>query len=386
MQAAPIVVGAGPVGLCAALRIVQCGAPVIVLEKRDRLSSASKASTLHPPTLEILHALGVWTPGGGGEIVDRVQFRERDAGVVAEFALSALAGETSFPYRLHLEQAEITPLLLDALRRSGRAEIHFDATFEGLEDTREGVNARVRVAGETHVLHGSCVVGADGAHSAVRAAMGADFEGAAYANRVVRLMTRAPLEEHLPELAPLTYLFAPAGSASLLKMPDCWRIILRGATGLSDAEAANAARCKAEVADYVSMPSCALDDLRADVFGVEKRVASVFARSRAFLIGDAAHITNTRGGMNMNCGVHDAWALGARLAEAWRSGDFEPAHAIAQERRRVASEVLIPRTDSRVSGAREWLAQVRALAADKEASLVYLRETCMLDMAERPAL
>jgi 2-polyprenyl-6-methoxyphenol hydroxylase-like FAD-dependent oxidoreductase len=311
----------------------------VVLEKRQALSKASKASTFHPPSLEILHALGAWSPGQGGEIVDRVQFRERDAGVVAELNLALLQGETAFPYRVHLEQAELTPVLL-RLAQSLGVEVRFGVEFETLTQSGNGVTLTYREGETTKSLAASAVIGADGARSRMRTEIGAAFEGADYASRVLRLMTKAPLERSIDGLASLTYLFAPAGSISLLKMPDCWRIILRVAAELSDKAVLDPAWFESELARFLPMSRDALGEIEADVFAVGKRVAARYADGRAFIIGDAAHITNTRGGMNMNCGIHDAWALGARLAEAYASGDFAPAQACAEARRRVALEQL----------------------------------------------
>ena len=57
-----VISGAGPVGLSAAVALVNAGIPCVVLEKRESLSTASKASTFHPPTLEIFDEFGIIDP------------------------------------------------------------------------------------------------------------------------------------------------------------------------------------------------------------------------------------------------------------------------------------------------------------------------------------
>lgn len=383
MGAPIVVIGAGPVGLCLALRIAQSGAAVLVLEKRAGLSKASKASTFHPPTLEILNALGVWDESGRqGQVVSRVQFRDSAAGVAAEFDLALLADETQFPFRLHLEQAGLTPILLAALERHPLAQVRFGAEAAGLTQHPDGVQVRL-ASGD--VVEAALVVGADGAHSAVRDWISAAFEGADYPSRVLRLMTRAPLDVLCPGAAPLTYLFSGAESCSFLKMSDCWRIILRAPAALSDAVVLSRDWWGKMLPLFFDCPLERLEPIEADVFTVGKRVAQRYHDGRVFIVGDAAHITNTRGGMNMNCGIHDAWALGERLARVWRGeAELALAQACADARRAVALEQLIPRTDRSVIGGGAWLEQVRALAADETASRAYLLETSMLDMAERP--
>ena len=57
-----VVVGAGPVGMCAATALVQLGVPVLVLEAGHQLSAESRASTFHPPSLELLDTIGAYEP------------------------------------------------------------------------------------------------------------------------------------------------------------------------------------------------------------------------------------------------------------------------------------------------------------------------------------
>ena len=54
-----LIVGAGPVGMSAGLALAQAGVPVTIMERLDDLSTESRASTFHPPTLELLNQLGV---------------------------------------------------------------------------------------------------------------------------------------------------------------------------------------------------------------------------------------------------------------------------------------------------------------------------------------
>jgi 2-polyprenyl-6-methoxyphenol hydroxylase-like FAD-dependent oxidoreductase len=150
-----VVAGAGPVGLTAALLLADAGVPVTVLEKRAELSAASKASTFHPPTLAILHHLGVLDAvRDRGAVARRVQYRTGE-GVFAEFSLDALAGETAFPYRLHLEQAQVTPLLLARLRTHAHARVLFGAEVLDVAAEEGGARAHIRHAGVEETIAGA---------------------------------------------------------------------------------------------------------------------------------------------------------------------------------------------------------------------------------------
>ena len=376
-----IVAGAGPVGLTAALFLADAGIPVTVLEKRPTLSAASKASTFHPPTLAILHHLGVLDEvRHKGRTVERVQFRTSRDGVFAEFALDTLSGETAFPYRLHLEQADVTPIILDRLRSHLHATVHFDAELRDVAKGNGHAIAHIRRNGVDEVLTGAFLIGADGSRSDVRRALGITFEGEDYPDKILRVMTSDDLAALLPGIAPVTYLFNGTKSVSFLRMADCWRIILRVSKEVDDAMALDPDWILARLAEVI--PGC--DRLPAvlmkDIYGVSKRVAQRYRDGRALLIGDAAHITNTRGGMNMNSGLHDAFAVAQAIIAASGGGDRQIVDDAVDERRRVATQMLIPRTDRNVAGGDAWLDHVRSMAADPAQALAYLRSTAMLDM------
>jgi 2-polyprenyl-6-methoxyphenol hydroxylase-like FAD-dependent oxidoreductase len=368
-----IVAGAGPVGLTAALTLARGGAEVMLLEKRDGLNTASRASTFHPPTMEILDRLGAVAPLlAEGVLVDRIQYRAPD-GVFAEFPLAMLASETRFPFRRHLEQARVTPALAAGLAGLPNAALRFGAEVVGVAQAPDGL--RVSLADGT-TLGADALVGADGGRSAVRQALGIGFPGITYAQRVLRLMTTDDLTLLLPGLAPISYLHHEGRSLSFLRMPECWRIIIRVPPETPDAAALDDAWILARLRDCLQAWDRVPATIHRDVYAASRHLAERLHTGRAFLAGDAAHLTNTRGGMNMNAGIHDAWAI----AQALLAGGVPAAQEAAETRHAVARDLLLPRTDRSVSGGEGWLERVRATAAEPDAARAFLREGTMLDM------
>jgi len=376
-----LVAGAGPVGLTAALLLADAGIPVTVAEKRPSLSAASRASTFHPPTLAILDRLGVLDDvHDRGQVADRLQYRTAADGVFAEFSMDTLRDETAFPYRLHLEQAQVTPIILDRLRRHPHVRVLFDAELQEVTQHGNTVVARVRHGAGSETLDGAFLVAADGSRSDVRRVLGIPFDGEEYPDKILRVMTSDDLDVLLPGIAPVTYLFNRERSVSFLRMADCWRIILRVPKDVDDEQALAPDWILARLQEV--MPNCQRlpTVLMKDIYGVAKRVAARYREGRIVLVGDSAHVTNTRGGMNMNCGIHDAFAIAHAIIAELRGEGPAVVEATAVERRRVATQLLIPRTDRNVAGGLAWLDQVRAMAGNPAKTVAYLRSTAMLDM------
>ena len=82
-----LIAGAGPVGLVAAAQLVRQGVPVTVLESGSELSSESRASTFHPPTLDMLHEIGAAEPLiAQGLVAPKLQYRSKRDGIIAQFS------------------------------------------------------------------------------------------------------------------------------------------------------------------------------------------------------------------------------------------------------------------------------------------------------------
>jgi 2-polyprenyl-6-methoxyphenol hydroxylase-like FAD-dependent oxidoreductase len=374
-----LVAGAGPVGLYAAAALARRGVAVTVLERREALSVASRASTFHPPTLEMLDELGIFAPLlPQGVRVDRIAYLDEAGAVAARLEFPLLAGATRFPFRWHMEQAKVTPALAVALCAQPGCALRFKAEIVDVARAGEGIRA---VLADGASLDGDFLLACDGAHSRVRDAVGIAAEGQDYAHRVLRVITTIDLDHGTG--AGMIYIHAADGSCSLLRMPGLWRVILRIPEGEDEAVAMEPARVAARVRRFLPWAPDPLPVMSMDVFSVSRAVARRYRSGRVLVLGDAAHVTNTRGGMNMNCGIHEAATLAGNLAAVLHGTQPDAAlDAWAEARARVAQQALIGRTDAVVTQTGPaLLARMAAIAADPAATRSYLIEASMLDIA-----
>ena len=94
-------------------RTVRGGLPVTVFEAGPDLSEESRASTFHPPTLDMLDQLGAAEPLiAQGLTAPQFQYRTKAHGVLAQFDFGAIADVTAHPYRVQCEQSKLTRILL----------------------------------------------------------------------------------------------------------------------------------------------------------------------------------------------------------------------------------------------------------------------------------
>src|SRR5215471_8375850 len=101
-----LIAGAGPVGLTAAANLVRNGVPATVFEAGSDLSEESRASTFHPPTLDMLDLLGAAKPLiAQGLTAPQFQYRSKHHGVLGQFDFAAIADATRHPFRVQCEQS-----------------------------------------------------------------------------------------------------------------------------------------------------------------------------------------------------------------------------------------------------------------------------------------
>ncbi len=361
-----LIVGAGPVGLVAAASLAEKGIPSTIVEASRDLPRDLRASTFHPPTLDMLDRLGLGAAlVEQGLVCPQWQFRDRNEGVIATFDLSILADATAHPYRLQCEQWKLTGMLRDLVERSGLVDIVYEATALDVAQDEDGVRLSVeRPDGATETLTGRYLIGADGARSVVRKALDVAFDGLTIPEIFLSMSTHFDFGAAIDDLAPIAYITDPQEWAVLLRTPTLWRVLLPTDPSLSEDDIKDPQVMESRLQKLCPQAGT-YDIAHATAYRVHERVAERYVAGRVFLAGDAAHLNNPLGGMGMNGGIHDAVNLAGKLAEVWHGAPQESVVRYERQRRKVALETVQATT----------LRNRRMLAErDPEARAAYHRE------------
>ena len=387
-----LIAGAGPVGMMSALALGRAGIRVTLLESAAGLNRDLRASTFHPPTLDMLAKYGLTSSLIEQGLVARfTQQRDRTQGVIAEFDLSQLAGLTDHPFRLQCEQWKLTDLILAQLTQLPHVSVEFDSRVESVSQTANSVSVHIRQGDQLQTLHGDYLIGADGAWSAVRTQLGIAFEGYTYPERFLVVSTPFEYADHMPQLSYVNYCSDPHEWCVLLRVPTLWRVLFPTKEDETDEQVltdesvqTRLQRLLPQSEDYTVV--------HRTLYKVHQRVAQHFRQGRVFLAGDAAHINNPLGGMGMNGGIHDAMNLCEKLTAVLLQGAHtEVLDLYEKQRRTIAIEYInasTARNKKEIEERDPVLRQknhdeLRALVADPASSLAYLRKTSMIDALER---
>jgi 3-(3-hydroxy-phenyl)propionate hydroxylase len=383
-----VIAGAGPVGLTAAAYLVRAGVPVTVLEAGPDLSEESRASTFHPPTLDMLEELGAAASLiAQGLKAPAFQYRSKQHGVLAQFEFAGIADVTSHPYRVQAEQSKLTRILYEQLRPRPGFELQFDSAVEGVTQHPAGVEVEINRNGRRETRTGRWLIGADGARSEVRRALGIAFDGFTWPERFLVVSTPFDFHTVIPDLVAVSYVTDPKRWHFLLQIPGLCRVMFPVAADESDELALSPEFAQSLMATVV--PGVTNYEIaHVTLYKVHQRVAKTFQQGRAFLAGDAAHINNPLGGMGMNGGIHDAVNLTSRLIEVWggTKGESE-LERYDRQRRQVTLEYIEKQTIQNKrnleSDGTEFGRSLAEIAADEARTREYLLRVSMITSLRR---
>lgn len=307
-----LIAGAGPVGALAAMALAREGIDVALVEREREVPQDMRASTIHPPTLDMLaewglgeelHAQGLKAPV--------FQYRNRRTGDVLDFDMGELADISAHPYRLQCEQYKVAAAAV--ARLPGR--VHFNQPIVWFEQDADGVTATCETAHGIETYRADYLIAADGANSLVRKLLGVPFEGFTYEEKFLTLSTAFPVERLFPGLANVGYVADAREWYVLLRVPEFWRLLVPADPSVSDADLIGDAKKNAVFEGLLGIPGEVIVTGHRTVYRVHQRVATRYDHGRVLLIGDAAHLNNPLGGFGMNSGIHDAWNLVDKLRD-----------------------------------------------------------------------
>jgi 2-polyprenyl-6-methoxyphenol hydroxylase-like FAD-dependent oxidoreductase len=337
-----LIVGAGPTGLVLALWLTRLGVRVRIVDKTAEPGTTSRALAVQARTLELYRQIG---------LADAVIEKGRRiaavslwvAGKQAAHAVfgSMGAGLSPFPYALIYPQDEHERLLIEQLAEDG-VKVERSTELLGFEDVTTRVLARLRCPdGAVETCTAAFIAGCDGAHSAVREALGIGFPGGTYAH----LFYVADVESSGAAMNGEVHVGLDTTdflAVFPLKGERHARLI-----GTVQEDAAH----QQDNLSWTDVRQRVIEWMHIDVarvnwfstYRVHHRVADHFRKGRGFLLGDAAHIHSPVGGQGMNTGIGDAVNLAWKLAAVLhgRAGgalldSYEP-ERIAFARRLVAT-------------------------------------------------
>jgi 3-(3-hydroxy-phenyl)propionate hydroxylase len=382
-----IIVGAGPVGLVSANLLADEGIAVSLVEAGDELPRDLRASTFHPPTLDMLERFGVVRSMiEQGLICPDWQFRDRNEGVIATFELARLSPDTDHPYRLQCEQWRLGEMLFARLLQSAHATIRLGTRAVAARQSADGVELDVRRPdGGSETIRGTFLVGADGIGSVVRSAIGAEFDGITIPELYLTLSTTYDFRRTMPDLSNISYLSDPREWYVLIRTASVWRALFPVDASLEDKDVTSPERGERLLQGAVPR-SGSYEVRHRTAYRVHERVASTYVKGRMVIAGDAAHVNNPLGGMGLNGGIHDAFNLAGKLIEVVRGAPVDTLERYSRQRRKVALDVVQQTAlrnrsilNTREPAARRaYYDELRGIVADPEKHRAYVMRTSMI--------
>lgn len=389
-----LIAGAGPVGLTAAIELSRHGIECRIVDPVLEPPLYAKAVGVQPRTLEIFEGMGVLRRILDAGTQMRGQLVYVNGREVARLDL-ALPGDVPFGF-LCIPQYETERILREELALHG-VGVQRGMRLTGFEQDADGVTATLSGDGGEQVVRAGYLIGADGAHSAVRKALGLTFEGAAFAEQymlgdvevdwslpagyAVRSMHQSDgVTDDLLVAIPL-----PGRSRYRMSMLVPEELRADPAAGSADGVAHGFSGERAPELHHIQAvldrlspePAVARSPRWSSVFRISHRIVDRYGSGRVFVAGDAAHIHPPTGAQGMNTGIQDAHNLAWKLAVATKGAAAAGLLDSYDAERRPVGEEVVGRT---VRSARDGIG-----ADSADPTYVMRREAQLLiDYADSP--
>ena len=307
-----IVVGAGPVGLTAAIDLAHRGQPVLLLDDDDTVSVGSRAICYSKRTLEILDRLGCGEAIASKGVSWRVGKVYQGEQLAYQFDLLPEAGHHR-PAFVNLQQYHFEACLVERARSLPQVELRWRHKVTAVERKADRVTLTVATEDGEYIVTCDWLVVCDGARSPIRHMLGLDFEGRVFRDRfliaVIRMSSDFPAERR--------FCFDPPfhrNQSVLLhrQSDDVWRVDFQLGWDADPEVEKQPERIEPRLRAMLG------DDARfalvwSSVYTFQCRRMQKFRHGRLVFAGDAAHLVSPFGARGANSGIQDADNLAWKL-------------------------------------------------------------------------
>ena len=347
-QTEVLIVGAGPVGILTALLLDKVGLDYMVLERRPTLHNAPQAHVISSRSLEICRSLGISDipiREEGPKPADTMNVRWVDRLVGRDLGVFSLARDpqaiahmlTTTPTpTTNLSQDQFERLLFEHLPNPSR--VHFNHAWQGCEQTDTGLLSTVIDADDQLLtIESRYLIGADGAGSTVRKAMGGAMVGPDNIQTFVNIHFNANLREHLQGREGLLYWVVDSeceGTFIAHDIDSNW-IFMKTVDPEEPTDPINEEKFAALLHKTIGA-DVELTINSMNIWRMTAQISDAYQSGNIFLVGDAAHRFPPTGGIGMNTGFQDTHNLVWKIAMAEQGIDPALLDTYGPERKPVA--------------------------------------------------
>lgn len=336
-----LICGAGAAGLTLAIELARHGVSFRLIERMREPFHGSRGKGIQARTQEVFEDLGILDKvvAAGGVYPPLRVYRSDGSFVEKDFG-DRPRPTPAEPYHIPLM---IPQFMTECIMRERLAElgghVRFGCELSGFEQDEDGVTAKLSGPDGEETFSVRYLVGADGARSFVRGALGVDFPGKTLGVRaVVADVALTGLDRgwwHQFNEGDMQRMLSicPLGGTDLFQLQG--PVPPEGDINLS------AAGLQQMIAERTRRNDIRVHSVSwASAYAMNARLAERYRVGRVFLVGDAAHIHPPTGGQGLNTSVQDAYNLGWKLAAVLRGARDDLLDSYEIERRPVAEAML----------------------------------------------